>query len=91
MYSFQRITHPPDRVVTVMVRTPLHTHGFVLALAALDRLLGEVLGVLDGADLNQVVPEMGSGHLQTFTEAPASWAWERLAEQIPEPAYLIRM
>ena len=50
-----------------------------------------VLGVLDGADLNQVVPEMGSGHLQPSTEALARWAWERLAEQIPEPAHLIRV
>ena len=57
----------------------------------LDRLLGEVLGVLDGADLNQVIPEMSSGHPQPSTEALARWAWERLAEQIPEPAYLIRV
>ena len=34
---------------------------------------------------------MGSGHLQPSTEALASWAWERLAEQIPEPAYFIRV
>lgn len=83
--------HPHDWVVAVRVRGPLDAHGFVLDLAALDRLLGEVLGVLDGADLNQVVPEMGSGHLQPSTEALARWAWERLAEQIPEPAYLIRV
>ena len=83
--------HPHDWVVTVSVRGPLDAHGFVMDLAVLDRLLGEVLGVLEGADLNQAIPEMRSGRLQPTTEALARWVWERLAAQVPEPAYLVRV
>ena len=83
--------HPHDWVVTVRVRGPLDAYGFVLDLAVLDRLLGQVLDVLDGADLNQAIPEMSSGHLQPTTEALARWVWGRLAVQVPEPAYLVRV
>jgi 6-pyruvoyl-tetrahydropterin synthase len=83
--------HPHDWVVTVRVRGTLDAYGFVLDLAVLDRLLGKVLGVLDGADLNEAIPEMGSGHLQPSTEALARWVWGQLAAQIPEPACLVRV
>ena len=73
------------------VRGPLDAYGFVMDLAVLDRLLDEVLGVLDGADLNRTIPEMSSGHLQPTTEALARWVWERLAVRIPEPARLVRV
>ena len=55
--------HPHDWVVTVRVRGPLDAYGFVMDLAVLDRLLDEVLGVLDGADLNRAIPEMSSGRV----------------------------
>ena len=83
--------HPHDWVLTVTVRGPLDAHGFLVDLAALDGLLGDVLGALDGADLNEAVPEMRAGHLQPSTEALARWAWERLAERIPDPARLTRV
>jgi 6-pyruvoyltetrahydropterin/6-carboxytetrahydropterin synthase len=83
--------HPHDWVVTVRVRGPLDAYGFVLDLSVLDRLLGDILGVLDGADLNQAIPEMVSGYLQPSTEALARWVWEQLAAHIPEPACLVRV
>ena len=50
-----------------------------------------VEGVLDGADLNQAIPEMSSGRLQPSTEVLARWAWEQIADRIPDPARLIRV
>ena len=47
--------------------------------------------MLEGADLNQEIAEMSSGHLQPTTEALARWVWERLAAQVPEPACLVRV
>lgn len=83
--------HPHDWVLTVRVRGPLDAQGFVLDLAVLDRLLDDILGVLDGADLNRAIPEMSSGQLQPSTEALARWAWDQIADRIPEPARLIRV
>ena len=83
--------HPHDWAVTVTVRGPIDPHGFVVDLALLDHLLGEVLRGWDGGDLNQVLPEMAVGMLQPTTEALARWIWERLVSRIPGPARLAQV
>jgi 6-pyruvoyltetrahydropterin/6-carboxytetrahydropterin synthase len=83
--------HSHDWTVTVTVRGPIDAHGFVVDLIALDGLLQEVVGPLDGADLNVAIPGMAEGVLQPSTEAVARWIWERIASRIPGPARLARV
>jgi 6-pyruvoyl-tetrahydropterin synthase len=83
--------HPHDYVVSVTVRGPLDADGFVVDLCALDELLAQEIGVLDGGDLNRLVPEVRSGGLQPSTEAIARWLWMRLEGRIPGTARLVRV
>jgi len=83
--------HGHDYTVTVTVRGSIDAHGFLVDLPALDRLLGEEIGPLDGGDLNELVPEVRAGRLQPTTEALARWLWERLEGRIPGSARLVRV
>jgi 6-pyruvoyl-tetrahydropterin synthase len=83
--------HPHDWTVTVGVRGPLDEDGFVVDLTALDRVLGEVVGALEGADLNEAVPDVREGRLQPSTETIARWLWEELEGRIPGSARLARV
>ena len=81
--------HSHDYAVTVVVRGPIDPSGFVVDLAALDRLLADDLGPLQGADLNQAIPGLEDGTLQPSSEALARRLWERLESRIPGTARLI--
>jgi 6-pyruvoyl-tetrahydropterin synthase len=83
--------HAHDYVVTVTVRGPIDADGFVVDLRALDDLLAREVGVLDGGDLNGLVPEVRAGSLQPSTEAIARWLWERLEGRMPGTARLVHV
>lgn len=83
--------HPHEYEVTVTVRGPLDPEGFVVDLVALDRLLAEVVGALDGTDLNQAIPDVRAGRLQPSTEALARWIWQRVEGRVPGSARLERV
>jgi 6-pyruvoyl-tetrahydropterin synthase len=83
--------HAHDFVITIVVRGPLDADGFLVDLVALDRLLAEEIGALDGGDLNQLIPEVRAGRLQPSTEAVARWLWELLEGRIPGTARLVRV
>jgi 6-pyruvoyltetrahydropterin/6-carboxytetrahydropterin synthase len=83
--------HAHDYAVTVTVRGAIDADGFVVDLVALDRLLADEVGVLDGGDLNQLIPDVRAGRLQPSTEAVARWLWERLEGRIPGGARLVRV
>ena len=78
--------HAHDYLVTVAVRGPIDPHGFVVDLPALDALLAERIGPLDGSDLNERI--FSDGRVQPSTEALARWLWDQLAERIPGSARL---
>jgi len=84
--------HGHDYVVEVEVAGPLDEEtGFVVDLGALDELLEEVLGGLDGGDLNEAIPEVREGRMIPSTEALARWLYHFLAGRIPAPARLERV
>jgi len=78
-------------VTVSVVGPPRGDTGFVVDLAALDRVLREVVEPLEGADLNEVIPEVRSGVMQPSTESLARWVFDRLAPKIPAPARLERV
>ena len=80
--------HPHDWTVTVSVRGPLDAHGFVTDLVALDALLAEVVGSLEGADLNAAFVELAEGGPQPSTETLARLLWVRLSGRIPGSAMI---
>jgi len=81
--------HAHEYAVTVRVRGEIDEHGFVVDLVALDALLEERIGALDGSDLNQRI--FDDGCLQPTTEAIARWVWSELSERVPGPARLARV
>jgi 6-pyruvoyltetrahydropterin/6-carboxytetrahydropterin synthase len=81
--------HAHDYVVVVTVRGQIDAHGLVVDLGALDALLAERIGVLDGADLNQRI--FTDGRVQPSTEALARWIWDELVDRVPRPARLQRV
>lgn len=85
--------HGHNYRLEVTVRGPVDPEtGFVVDLAALDRLLRtEVVDRLDQADLNQAIPEVRQGSMVPSTEALAWWFWELLRDRIPPPARLARV
>ena len=85
--------HSHDWSMEVTVTGPVHDDtGFVVDLTALDLALREeVLDRLEGADINQAVPEVRDGTLQPSTENLARWFFERLSPRIPGPARLARV
>lgn len=88
----QRTPHAHDYRVEVTVSGPLDPDtGFVTDLGHLDAALREVVEPLDGADLNEAVPEVREGTMQPSTEALALWLRGRLAPRVPAPARLRRI
>jgi 6-pyruvoyl-tetrahydropterin synthase len=81
--------HAHDYVVVVTVRGQLDAHGFLVDLVALDALLAERIGALDGSDLNERV--FGRSGVQPTTEALARWVWDELVDRVPRPARLARV
>jgi len=81
--------HAHDYVVTVSVRGEIDMHGFAVDLVALDALLAERIGALDGSDLNQRI--FSDGRVQPTTEALARWIWGELVDRVPRPARLARV
>jgi 6-pyruvoyltetrahydropterin/6-carboxytetrahydropterin synthase len=65
--------------------------GFLVDLGALDALLQQVVGLLDGQDLNQAIPEVRRGEIIPSTEQLAGWFWTRLEGRIPGSARLRRV
>jgi len=75
--------HGHDYVCTVMVSGPL-THGMVMDLAHLDRLLDIVVRApLAGRHLNVDVPEFGPGGTLPTCEALADYVYRRLLPRLP--------
>ena len=81
--------HEHDYSLTVTVGGELDRHGFVVDLVRLDQAVRDVIGPLEGGDLNRLV--FADGVVQPSTEALARWFWERLAGRVPKPAQLIRV
>lgn len=91
-FGAQRRPHRHDFKVEVTVSGPLDPEtGFVTDLAALDDVLHDVVGPLDGEDLNEVLPEVREGTMQPSTEALALWLLDRIAPRVPAPARLRRV
>lgn len=66
--------------------------GFSVDLGALDRALrAAVVAPLDHQHLNHAVPEFGPGGKVPTTENLAAWAWDRIAERLPDGARLHRV
>jgi 6-pyruvoyltetrahydropterin/6-carboxytetrahydropterin synthase len=82
--------HPHDFRVEVRVEGPADPEtGFVVDLPALDALLhANVVEPLDGAHLNDAVPDFREGRVQPSTEALAAYLARALAGRIPPGARL---
>ncbi len=65
--------------------------GMLLDLAELDALLAEVVGPLDGGDLNRLVPPFAAGTRQPTCEALAAWLFGCLADRLPVGTRLRRV
>lgn len=81
--------HEHDYSLTVTVGGELDRHGFIVDLTRLDQAVQEVIGPLEGGDLNRLV--FADVVVQPSTEALARWFWERLASRVPKPARLTRV
>lgn len=91
-FGAQRRSHLHDFRVEVTISGPLDPEtGFVTDLVALDDLLRDVVGPLDGENLNEVIPDVREGTMQPSTEGLALWLLDRLSPRIPEPARLRRV
>jgi len=85
-------SHGHDYAVHVTLHGPIDEQtGFLVDLAALDQLLGDVMRPLDETDLDRVIPEAHEGVMIPSTENLARWFWERLAPRIPGSASLVRV
>jgi len=62
--------------------------GFLVDLGRLDDALHDVVGRLDGKDLNRLIPEVREGRMQPSTESLARWMFERLVDRIPDGVQL---
>ena len=61
--------------------------GMLLDLPALDRVLAEEIGRLDGGNLNRDIPPFAAGQ-QPTCEALAAWLFGRIAPRLPAGARL---
>jgi 6-pyruvoyltetrahydropterin/6-carboxytetrahydropterin synthase len=93
--AFGALTEPHGhdfRVEVTVGGSPDPVSGFVVDLPELDRILREeVVEPLDGAHLNDRVPEFREGRLQPSTEALARWLGERIARRLLPRAHLERI
>lgn len=84
--------HRHDFQCAVTVAGPVSPpDGMLLDLGALDALLGDEVGRLDGGDLNRLVPPFAAGAQQPTCEALAAWLFGRLAERLPAGVRLQRV
>jgi 6-pyruvoyltetrahydropterin/6-carboxytetrahydropterin synthase len=85
--------HPHDYRCVVTVCGPLEPgRGMVMDLAALDRILQEeIVGRLDGRNLNQAVPEFADGRMLPTCEAIAVHLFPRVAARLPAGVRLERV
>lgn len=85
--------HGHNYRLDVTVRAPIsETTGFSADLAALDRLLREVVSVpLDHQHLNYAVPEFGEGGAVPTCENILVWLWPRIVHGLAAPAQLHRL
>jgi 6-pyruvoyltetrahydropterin/6-carboxytetrahydropterin synthase len=92
VFGEQALSHAHDWKVEVAVDGAVDREtGFLVDLGALDALLHEVMGALDGEDLNEAIPEVREGEILPSTEELAGWFWRRLEGRIPGGARLRRV
>lgn len=92
VFGEQAVPHAHDWKVEVAVDGAVDREtGFLVELGALDALLHEVMGTLDGKDLNEAIPEVREGEILPSTEELAGWFWRRLEGRIPGDARLRRV
>jgi 6-pyruvoyl-tetrahydropterin synthase len=66
--------------------------GAIIDLDTFDRILDQqLLIVLGGAHLNEVVPEFASGARPPTCEALAAWCWRQVAPRLPAHVHLARV
>ncbi|TVP53924.1 MAG: 6-carboxytetrahydropterin synthase [Gemmatimonadales bacterium] len=92
-FGAQAEPHEHEYAVEVTVAGPPDpVTGFVTDLGQLDGVLhDEIVGPLDGRDLNRVIPEVAEGAMQPSTEALAEWVFRRVAPRVADPARVIRV
>jgi 6-pyruvoyltetrahydropterin/6-carboxytetrahydropterin synthase len=85
--------HAHDYRCIVTVRGPIaESHGMVMDLAALDRILEEeVVARLGGKHLNFDVPEFAAGRMLPTCEAIAADVFPRVAARLPAGVVLERV
>lgn len=84
--------HPHDYRCAVTVSGAADSMGMVIDLGRLDRILQEeVVGRLDGKNLNDDLPEFGAGGLLPTCEAIAMDLYRRLAPRLPREVILERV
>jgi 6-pyruvoyltetrahydropterin/6-carboxytetrahydropterin synthase len=85
--------HAHDYRCVVTVRGPIaESHGMVMDLTALDRILQEeVVAPFGGAHLNHVVAEFAEGRMLPTCEAIAAQVYTRVAARLPAGVALERV
>lgn len=63
--------------------------GFLVDLASVDQVLGQVVDGLRDKNLNQAIPEVREGEMLPSTEELARWFWDRLQAEMPASARLV--
>ena len=85
-------SHAHDYECAVTVTGPLDTHGMIMDLGLLDRILDEeVRAPSAGAELNRAFPRFQDGREQTTCEALARLFFERIAPRLPPGIGLARV
>jgi len=84
--------HPHTWAVTFVAEGEMaDVTGFSVDLRALEELVFRLTKGWDGADLNEVIPEVRSGTMLPSCEALAQWLHESASGQMPEGAVLVRV
>jgi 6-pyruvoyltetrahydropterin/6-carboxytetrahydropterin synthase len=92
VFGEQALPHTHDWKVEVALDGAVDREtGFLVDLEALDALLREVVGTLDGQDLNEAIPEVRKGEILPSTEELAGWLWSQLEGRVPGSARLRRV
>lgn len=83
--------HGHNYAVEVRVRGTIDPEtGFLVDLAALDRMLAErIVGRLDSRELTEAIPAFRPGEGIPSTEALARWTFAELEDRIPGGARLV--
>lgn len=87
------VPHSHDYRCEVTVEGPVAgPTGMIIDLALLDRILAdEVIGGLDGRDLDEAIPEVAAGRTQPTCEVLAGHLYRRIAARLPAGAVLRRV